>query len=357
MRRDMKLRLLVLLLLLSILACCSDQVQRQREPSTVMPRSLYMLYMQQPLKAVGYASFECKETNFVCKQPVGVPIASALHDRYRKSFWDEDTVGVPYGHTPETNGTKVSPSPQPSKEATEHEYAGVAYLTFDDGPGKFTGEVLDILAENNIPATFFVLGEQVERYPEIVQRITDEGHGIGNHTHNHVYDELYNEFTNFSAQVLQTLQAIYDVTGEQTRLLRAPGGTYNNIDTSYYEAMSEAGLIIFDWNVDSGDSASRNVTTETIVNNIKKANLMERVIVLMHDSNSHEATIAALPQIIAYYREHNYRFDMITDTTTPMVSNITDNIRWKRAAATEQEKTEFIEQVNELMSQSTIEMR
>lgn len=351
MRRGMKLRLLVLLLWLSVLACCSDQVQRLSEPSTVMPGSLCMLYIQQPLKMVEFASFECKETHFEGKESNSVPIDSALYSRYGKSFWDNHKVGFPYGQVAETNGPKVAPSPEPSTDVNEHEYAGVAYLTFDDGPGKFTGEVLDILAVNDIPATFFVLGQQVERYPEIVQRIADEGHSIGNHSYNHVYDELYNDFTNFSAQVFQTSQAIYEVTGIQTPLLRAPGGTYRNIDTSYYDAISEAGFIMFDWNVDSGDSAGRNVTAETIVNNVKEANLMKRVIVLMHDSNSHEATIAALPEIIAYYREQNYRFDMITATTDPMVSKITDNIRWKRAAATEQEKTEFKQQVNELMSQ------
>ncbi|MCR8660114.1 polysaccharide deacetylase family protein [Paenibacillus endoradicis] len=248
-------------------------------------------------------------------------------------------------------GTTLAPSPQPTTDVDEGQYAGVAYLTFDDGPGKLTGEVLDILAENDITATFFVLGEQVEKYPELLERIASEGHSIGNHSYNHVYDELYNDFTNFSDQVLLTSQAIYDVTGFKTPLLRAPGGTYNNVDTSYYDAMSEAGYMMFDWNVDSGDSAGRNVTKEKIINNVKKSDLKKRVIVLMHDSNSHKATIEALPEIIAYYREQNYRFDVITETTEPMLSRITDHIRWDRKPATAKEKASFIEQVNELMSQ------
>lgn len=341
----MKLRLLamlVLLLLLSILASCGDQGRDQHEATLAALGTTCKLSIPQPLHLVEYVSFKCNERNDAL-------INSAFFVRHYLSFWERDRDELSDGQTIENNAMEQLQSPQPN-QLNEQEYAGVAYLTFDDGPGKLTGEVLDILAENEISATFFVLGEQVERYPEIVQRIVAEGHSIGNHTYNHVYDELYSDFINFSDQVFQTMQAIYDVTGEKTRLLRAPGGTYHNVDTSYYDALSEAGFFMFDWNVDSGDSTRRNVSTETIVNNVKEANLTERVIVLMHDSNSHEATVAALPEIITYYREKNYRFDVITTATEPMLSKITDKIRWQRTPATEREQTELIDRVNELMS-------
>lgn len=343
----MKLRflmMLVLLLLLNILAGCSNGGRDRSEPTVVAPKSLCELFIYEPISTSQFISLNCKEIN-CCR------IDSVLHEQYSKSFLNELKVMLPDKQAVENNDTTVAPSPGPSNDVNEQQYVGVAYLTFDDGPGKYTGQLLDILAENDIPATFFVLGQQVERYPELVQRIADEGHSIGNHSYNHVYDELYSDFTNFSDQVLKTSQAIYDVTGQQTLLLRAPGGTYHNVDTSYYDAMSEAGYMMFDWNVDSGDSAGRNIKTETIINNVKQANLTKRVIVLMHDSNSHEATIAAVPEIINYYREQNYRFDVITAATDPLVSRITDNIRWDRAPATEEEKSSFIAQVNEFMNQ------
>ena len=337
MKRRLLLMLGLLLLSLFVLAYCSNQSERQNEPSTIELRSFCEFYIYQLIGSLEYVSFDCKQ------------IDTAQIEKERNA--QRDTPFQLVYHNQVVQATTPTPSPEPTIDVDEEQYAGVAYLTFDDGPGKLTGEVLDILAENDIVATFFVLGQQVEKHPELLERIASEGHSIGNHSYNHVYDELYNDFSNFSDQVLTTSQAIYDVTGIKTPLLRAPGGTYNNVDTSYYDAMSEAGYIMFDWNVDSGDSAGRNITTETIVNNIKDSDLKERVIVLMHDSNSHKATIEALPEIIAYYREQNYSFDVITETTEPMLSRISDYIRWDREPATESERASFIEQVNELMSQ------
>lgn len=345
MRRNMKQRLLLLLglllLSLTVLACCSNQAERQNDLLTTEKRSFCKIYMYQQISSLEYDSFKSK-------------VIGTVEFEWAKDAQQNCAFQV-FLHNQGVQGTAPKPSttpiPEPTIDVNVEQYAGVAYLTFDDGPGKLTGEVLDILAENDITATFFVLGQQVEQYPELLERIAFEGHSIGNHSYNHVYDELYNDFNNFSEQVLLTSQAIYDVTGVKSPLLRAPGGTYNNVDTSYFDAMNEAGYIMFDWNVDSGDSAGRNVTKETIINNIKGSDLKERVIVLMHDSNSHKTTIEALPEIIAYYREQNYRFDVITETTQPMLSRITDHIRWDRDPATAEQKASFIEQVNEWMSQ------
>lgn len=227
-------------------------------------------------------------------------------------------------------------------------YKGVVYLTFDDGPGKLTSGLLDILQKENVPATFFVLGEQVEKYPHIIKRMVDEGHSIGNHTYNHAYAQLYGSFDQFADQVYKTTKLIYQLTGKFKPLFRAPGGSYQNIDQSYYEALEDAGYVLFDWNVDSGDSTRRGVTTEEIITNVKQAPLRKRVIVLLHDSNTHQATIEAMSDIIDYYRKQNYQFASLTAETIPMQAQISSITRWERESATRKEQKAFVNKIKKI---------
>ena len=243
-----------------------------------------------------------------------------------------------------------------NKEAEEavidQKYAGRVYLTFDDGPSKLTAGVLDVLEEHNIKATFFVLGEKVEQYPQLAKRIVEEEHSIGNHSYNHKYDELYKSAQGFVDQVLKTTKAIYKNTGVVTTLFRAPGGTYSNFDSSYMKALQGAGYLVFDWNVDSGDSRSKNVTAKEIVANVKQSKLRDKVIVLMHDSSTHAATLEALPQIIAYYKEKNYQFVKISSNTEPLTSPLAPSIKWNRTALTDKQAKKLKTETEELIKQA-----
>jgi|GEM_PF-1376180 len=243
-----------------------------------------------------------------------------------------------------------------NKEAEEavidQKYAGRVYLTFDDGPSKLTAGVLDVLEEHNIKATFFVLGEKVEQYPQLAKRIVEEEHSIGNHSYNHKYDELYKSAQGFVDQVLKTTKAIYKNTGVVTTLFRAPGGTYSNFDSSYMKALQGAGYLVFDWNVDSGDSRSKNVTAKEIVANVKQSKLRDKVIVLMHDSSTHAATLEALPQIIAYYKEKNYQFVKISSNTEPLTSPLAPSIKWNRTVLTDKQAKKLKTETEELIKQA-----
>jgi peptidoglycan/xylan/chitin deacetylase (PgdA/CDA1 family) len=99
------------------------------------------------------------------------------------------------------------------------------YLTFDDGPDPDnTPVILDILQEHNVKATFFVLGTEAKKYPEILHRIYAAGHAIGNHSYNHVYRELYQSATTYFEQIYKNDQVIFDTVGVRPRITRAPGG-------------------------------------------------------------------------------------------------------------------------------------
>jgi peptidoglycan/xylan/chitin deacetylase (PgdA/CDA1 family) len=201
------------------------------------------------------------------------------------------------------------------------------YLTFDDGPSKLTGEVLDILKESNINATFFVLGQQVHRYPELLTRIKEEGHAIGNHTYNHNYEELYKGFSPFWSQIKRTEEEISLIAGVRPSLIRAPGGTAGHFDDTYFNLLKQGGYQVVDWNVDSGDSKRIGVLAEDIIKGATTGNHSDQTIVLMHDSSGHEETVKALPQIIDYYQDKGYKFDTLTSELDPVQFKVTQTAR------------------------------
>jgi len=233
-------------------------------------------------------------------------------------------------------GEKVKPEPL---EAAGQPVAAcpqkIVYLTFDDGPSKHTADVLDLLKREGIKATFFVLGENVKRNPDIVQRIVEEGHSLGNHTYDHKYEVLYGSFSSFAAEIIATEEAINEAAGIRTSLVRAPGGTYSNFDQGYFDALAAAGYKVHDWNVDSGDSKRRGVPAAEIAANIKASKLKDKLNVLLHDGSGHEQSVKALPEIISYYKNLGYAFMPIAEQDEPMQFKVAQKLKWSRAAVTE----------------------
>ena len=103
-----------------------------------------------------------------------------------------------------------------------------AYLTFDDGPSDQTGEILDILKEHNVKATFFVIGRN-ERYYPMYKRIVEEGHTLAIHSYSHEYSTIYASYDNFVNDVEELRKLLYDVTGVDCRYYRFPGGSSNRV--------------------------------------------------------------------------------------------------------------------------------
>lgn len=217
------------------------------------------------------------------------------------------------------------------------------YLTFDDGPSENTELVLNILKQEGILATFFVLGEHVLKKPEIAKRIIAEGHSIGNHTFDHKYEILYGSFADFSAQVMKTDDAIFRTTGVRTTLFRAPGGTYSNFDQSYFDAMAAAGYQVFDWNVDSGDSKRKGVPASEILTTVKGSKLADKLVVLLHDSAGHAESVKVLPAVIKYYKSKGYAFAPITDQVKPVQFKVAKKLKWSRAQVSRPEKLKLVQ--------------
>ncbi len=227
------------------------------------------------------------------------------------------------------SGDRTGGAPR-NEAGPEEPPAPTVYLTFDDGPSKWTPQVLDVLKEYGVPATFFVLGKQAEAQEETIRRIVREGHAIGNHTYDHKYDELYGDFASFWEQTERTNDILERITGERVSLLRAPGGTATNFDAFYFYYLEKAGYKIHDWNVDSGDSKRRGVSAAEIVANVKRTKPSNEMNVLLHDGAGHEESVKALPEIIEYFREKGYRFEALREETAPISFKVSKP-KWKRA--------------------------
>jgi len=164
-------------------------------------------------------------------------------------------------------------------------------LTFDDGPlPPYTSQILDILKKGDVKATFFMLGYNAQRFPDLARRVVAEGHAIGNHTYNHA---KANPPEKAAWQVDRGAEAIEQATGVKPLLFRPPGGDLKSEVTKY--AISQGYPIIM-WNISSADTTNRPV--ELLVSNVIHTP-WPGDIVLMHDGGCpHPRTVAALPKII-----------------------------------------------------------
>lgn len=163
-------------------------------------------------------------------------------------------------------------------------------ITYDDGPSKYTPEILDVLKENNSSATFFVLGSQVNRNKDILVRMLEEGNQIGNHTYNHKKlttisdEELYK-------QIRGTDDLIYRATGYTPSIMRPPYGATNE------ELNKKIQKPVINWSIDTRDWENRN--TEIIVNSILE-DVKDGDIILMHDlyDTTAEASKIVIPELV-----------------------------------------------------------
>ncbi len=191
-----------------------------------------------------------------------------------------------------------------------------AFLTFDDGPSSNTSQILDILNEKGIKATFFVLGSNVEKNPGMVRRMYEEGHFIANHGYSHVYETIYQSPQSVLDEYNKCNQVVKDAIGEQeynSHLFRFPGGLvggkYADIKNQANELLLQNDIVHVDWNALNGDSETTNPTVEYEIQRIQETvGDKQSVVILMHDAQAKKVTVEALPTIIDYLKGQGYEF-------------------------------------------------
>ncbi|HKM34658.1 MAG TPA: polysaccharide deacetylase family protein [Lachnospiraceae bacterium] len=177
------------------------------------------------------------------------------------------------------------------------------YLSFDDGPSSNTNEILDILAEYNVKATFFAVGKEGEKAEAAYKRIVDEGHTLGMHTYSHKYSTIYASVDDFAKDLSQLQEYLYNVTGVWSRYVRFPGGSSNTVSKidmkEFIHYVNEQGLTYLDWNVSSKDATSPSPKASEIVDNcLADIDRHQTVVILMHDAAGKHSTVEALSVLI-----------------------------------------------------------
>lgn len=205
---------------------------------------------------------------------------------------------------------------------------GVIYLTFDDGPGADTARLLDILKAKDVKATFFVTGVGDDA---LIKREYDEGHTVGLHSFTHRYNVIYTSVAAYFDDLNQVATRVKNITGEDAKLIRFPGGSSNTVSARYdggarimstlVNEVQNRGYQYFDWNISSGDAGGANTADEVFVN--VAAHLKEGPnVVLQHDIKSY--SVDAVERIIDHGLSNGYIFMPLT-TSSPVTHHNVNN--------------------------------
>jgi len=194
----------------------------------------------------------------------------------------------------------------------------VIYLTFDDGPGPYTRELLGILRKYDVKATFFVIDNH---YADLIKEIAQDGHSLGIHSVSHDYEKIYASETAYVEDLLKMQEIIEAHSGIRTTLVRFPGGSSNTVScfndgimTRLTKLVDEMGFQYFDWNVNSGDAGQTKSSKKVAENVIEGVKSYDVSIVLQHDIKKY--SVEAVEEIILWALEHGYRF-LPLDSTSP----------------------------------------
>lgn len=234
---------------------------------------------------------------------------------------DMNQTGTVFGHedTDQTGMTSTDQAGTDLQPSEEEQAQKVVYLTFDDGPTKEnTAAILDILAEKEVKATFFVVGENVRKNPEVARRIVEEGHTIGIHCDRHVYEELYESVDSYLEDFAKAHDSVYEITGVDTRLFRFPGGSVNSFNRDIcddiIETMTEAGYIYFDWNASLEDAVKSTKQEQLVKNAVDTALGRKRIVLLAHDLFA--KTVKCLPDLLEAFPD--YEFAPLSEAIPPI---------------------------------------
>jgi peptidoglycan/xylan/chitin deacetylase (PgdA/CDA1 family) len=236
-------------------------------------------------------------------------------------------VAIPQAQAGESTSQKV------------YKQSKYVYLTFDDGPNTdFTGRILDILDQQKVKASFMVVGINAEKNPELIKRMSDEGHAVINHTYTHDYKTIYASPRDMLADLDKASQALEKILGHPVKLFRPPGGPAN-LTKDFYECLKEKGYQSIGWNITGSDSNPKGIKPEQVYDSVaaglaKVEQMHLTPIILLHDGTqlgtahtpppdsalgryiqNRESVVAALPKIIELLKSKGYTFAVVDENT------------------------------------------
>lgn len=244
---------------------------------------------------------------------------------------DDSIAAEPDEQTGQEEQTAQEPAGDHAEAAPEENVKKV-YLTFDDGPSENTGQILDILKQYNIKATFFVIGKTDQTSQDLYRRIVAEGHSLGIHTYSHRYTEVYASLDSFKNDVLSLQALLKEATGKEVYLYRFPGGSSNTVSkvpiADCIRFLNENGFTYFDWNVTNGDATGKKMSSEEmtacVMNDVPK---VRNATILMHDGPGKQMTVTSLPMIIEQLQASGVTFAALDENAVPVQHVKADSVQ------------------------------
>lgn len=199
----------------------------------------------------------------------------------------------------------------------------VAYLTFDDGPSINTPHLLDELKSYNVKATFFVIGKDTPQRREWMKMEVEGGNVIGIHSWTHDYNYIYSDENNFLTDFNEIRTMIISATGVTPKYLRFPGGTNNTVSIRVHHGVpimpkllqdvENMGITPVDWNAGGMDAVCPVPSKEAIANGVvNQCSDLKSAVILLHDSEQHESSVEAVPEIIEKLRAMGFTFEPLS---------------------------------------------
>ena len=191
----------------------------------------------------------------------------------------------------------------------------IAYLTFDDGPTLNTPDIVDTLSRYNAKATFFVLEERINLYPDFIKKIVHNGNGIGLHGISHS-EAIYENETSPIEEMKKTEKTLRTLLGSGSKLVRVPFGSGYRLTKTQAEHLTDNGYIIWDWNVDPRDSVGK-IVPQRVMDNLRRglSSCDGAPVILLHDRKS---TLRMLPMMLEYLIGEGYSLAPISEKQTPI---------------------------------------
>jgi peptidoglycan/xylan/chitin deacetylase (PgdA/CDA1 family) len=251
-------------------------------------------------------------------------------------FWrnklERETSKVPENTTTGTAGaqptTKEAATPQqPNNEsnAAQSEKKDTppgdsskktVYLTFDDGPASFSGEIIALLEKYHFKATFFMLDGNIRRYPDAVKLMVQTGDTVGLHSVSHDQKLFYASATSVIGELTQNRNTLKEISGIDSHIMRTPYGSVPRMTAEYRKAVDDNGYLMWDWNIDSKDWYYKDARyVNSVIDQLNKmANHNGPIVILLHERKE---TLAHLPQLLDYISQQGYESKAIDSSMTP----------------------------------------
>jgi peptidoglycan/xylan/chitin deacetylase (PgdA/CDA1 family) len=186
-------------------------------------------------------------------------------------------------------------------------------------PGDNTEEILDVLAQHQVKATFFVVGSTDSSKNAIYQRIVNEGHTIGMHSYSNQYSLIYSSTDAFKEDYQQISDLLYELTGTRSKYYRFPGGSGNQISNvnmaAFAHILNQEQITYYDWNVSAGDTTTGYTKNDVINNVVQGVSKYKTSVVLLHDGENKSTTVEALGTLVEQLKQQGAQILPIDENT------------------------------------------